>query len=124
MGNHRGVFSCYRALADYSPETDVFVAFTGNVRTGGIDILRLAMPQLVAGQDLGPAQVPAHEAIEVPVETLETLVGAYQIPGNELEMRPSPRDSTKSSMSAALRRRKDEQPHGAAHNTGCQREDR
>lgn len=81
-----GIFTSYRAFVDYYPEQDLFVAFTSNARTGAIDVLRGAMPQLVAGAALPPAAPPQAKEYTPDPGSLAELVGAYEIPGNELEM--------------------------------------
>ena len=82
-----GVQSCYRALADYTAQDDVFIAFAANVRTGAIDLLRRDIPRIVAGAVVGPAEVPKVEAFDAPSSSLESIVGSYEVPGEVLDLR-------------------------------------
>ena len=53
-----GRTSGFRAFVDYGGESGLTVIFAGNVVTGAVDLLREAVPRLVAGEEARPNSGP------------------------------------------------------------------
>lgn len=82
-----GLTSGFRAFVDWHRDTDVTVAFTGNLVTGAADLVRRAVPRLAAGEEVTPPSVPGMTAVAVDAATLETYEGAYSLrPGRDLRV--------------------------------------
>lgn len=87
----------YRAFADWDSASGLAIVFCGNVHTGAPDLVRAAVPRLVAGQEVPPAALPAlaasaaragAAATEAETAALRRFEGVYQLGnGQRLEFR-------------------------------------
>lgn len=83
-----GLTSGFRAFVDWHRESDVTVAFTGNLVTGAADLLRQGIPKLVGGESVTAPSIPSMTPVEVSATTLERYEGRHTLrPGRELEVR-------------------------------------
>ncbi len=83
-----GSFNGFRAFADWDSATGLEIVFTGNVHTGAPDLLRKAIPRIIAGEQVEPAVVPAPAIASIPADSLRRYEGVYLLAnGTRLEVR-------------------------------------
>jgi CubicO group peptidase (beta-lactamase class C family) len=88
--NWNGSTNGFRAFAIYDSATAVAMVYTGNVHTGAADLLRAAIPRLLAGESVAPARVPDPERDRVALgeAALRGYQGIYDLSnGVRLEVR-------------------------------------
>jgi hypothetical protein len=74
-----GLTGGFRAFADWDSTTGLEVIFAGNCATGAADLIRQAIPQLVAGKPMAPPPLPELMAGGLPIERLRHLEGDFQL---------------------------------------------
>lgn len=83
-----GITNGFRAFADYHRQDELHVIFTGNLHSGGVDLLRSAVPRLARGEELPPPAVPRVEVARVARAELARCEGLYRSrPGEDLPLR-------------------------------------
>lgn len=82
-----GYTNGYRAFVDTDRETDVTVAFVGNVFNGSGNLLRAAVPKLAAGEDVAPAVIPEIEVIAMTPAQMRALEGDFDLGGDPTAFR-------------------------------------
>jgi len=76
-----GVTNGYRAFADWIPSDSLTVIFAGNTHTGAIDLLRRVIPQMAAGANVKPADVPTVSPVALSAAAQARLTGNYDTGG-------------------------------------------
>jgi CubicO group peptidase (beta-lactamase class C family) len=79
-----GVTNGYRAFADWIPADSLTVIFTGNTHTGAIDLLRRVIPQIAAGANVKPPEVPNVTPAALSAAAQARLAGNYDTGGGSL----------------------------------------
>jgi hypothetical protein len=82
-----GITNGFRAFVDLDASDGLIVCWTGNLHSGGDDLLRAAVPKLARGEELAPAAVPAVALADVPRTELAQVEGLYRSPSQDLELR-------------------------------------
>jgi CubicO group peptidase (beta-lactamase class C family) len=82
-----GITNGFRAFVDLHAADGLIVCWTGNLHSGGDDLLRAAVPQLARGEELAPAAAPAVALADVPRAELARVEGLYRSPSQDLELR-------------------------------------
>ncbi len=75
--SENGITNGYRAFADYTDSTGVYVVFTGNRYTGATDWLRADIPRIVAGEDVAARAIPSITRAALTDEQAQALAGAW-----------------------------------------------
>jgi hypothetical protein len=82
-----GVTNAFRAFADWHSDSDVSVVFVGNLQTGAGNRIRRDVHKIAAGETVPAPELPEIEPVQVPMETLRSWEGLYQLrPGSNLHV--------------------------------------
>jgi CubicO group peptidase (beta-lactamase class C family) len=78
----------FRAFVDWDSASGVAVIFAGNCHIGANDLLKQAIPQIVAGERVVPARLPTPRVASVSDDRLRGYQGVYQLStGPRLEVK-------------------------------------
>jgi CubicO group peptidase (beta-lactamase class C family) len=81
-----GITNGFRAFVDHYPGEELSVIFTGNIFSGAADLVRRAIPQIVAGATPEPVVLPEVKAITLTQEKISRLEGNYEINRDAVEL--------------------------------------
>ena len=82
-----GYTNGYRAFVDYDRETDVTISFVGNIFNGAGNLLREALPKIVAGETIELPTIPDVDAIMMTTAQMSELEGNFSLRGDPTEFR-------------------------------------
>lgn len=78
----------FRAFADWDSASDLEVVFVGNVITGAPEMLRAALPKLMAGESVPAPELPVLDPDAASPDVLQHYVGSFKLEnGVRLELR-------------------------------------
>jgi CubicO group peptidase (beta-lactamase class C family) len=76
-----GITNGFRAFADWYSTDFLTVLYFGNVHTGAIDLMRKAIPHIVAGDDVRAPVIPPVKAVALSLAARQRLTGIYDVGG-------------------------------------------
>ncbi len=82
-----GLTNGYRAFVDYYAESDITIAFTGNLFTGAADVLRSQLPRLLMGETVETPVVPSPEVLQIDPDQWARIEGSYRLGDSPVRLR-------------------------------------
>jgi len=78
-----GVTNGFRAFAEWYPADSLTVIYFSNLHTGAIDLMRRAIPRIVAGDNMPAPVIPQIKAVALSSAAQQRLAGNYDVGGGQ-----------------------------------------